>query len=57
MQSSISESNVLCKESYKARGRKKDTLISYSPNAFYKKLGYSEVKRDKEFAYYQKELD
>lgn len=26
-------------------------------NAFYKKLGYSEVKRDKEFAYYQKELD
>ena len=26
-------------------------------NAFYTKLGYSEVKRDKEFAYYQKELD
>ena len=26
-------------------------------NAFYKKLGYSEVKRDEEFVYYQKELD
>ena len=26
-------------------------------NAFYKKLGYDEVKRDNEFVYYQKELD
>ena len=26
-------------------------------NAFYTKLGYHEVKRDKEFVYYQKELD
>ena len=26
-------------------------------NAFYTKLGYCEVKRDKEFVYYQKELD
>ncbi|MBR6499442.1 MAG: GNAT family N-acetyltransferase [Clostridia bacterium] len=26
-------------------------------NAFYKKLGYSEVKRDEGFVYYQKELD
>ena len=26
-------------------------------NAFYTKLGYREVKRDKEFVYYQKELD
>ena len=26
-------------------------------NSFYKKLGYCEVKRDEEFAYYQKELD
>ena len=26
-------------------------------NAFYTKLGYCEVRRDEEFAYYQKELD
>jgi RimJ/RimL family protein N-acetyltransferase len=32
-------------------------LWNVRTNAFYKKLGYSEVKRDAEFAYYQKELD
>ena len=32
-------------------------LWNVRTNAFYTKLGYSEVKRDKEFAYYQKELD
>jgi GNAT superfamily N-acetyltransferase len=32
-------------------------LWNVRTNDFYKKLGYSEVKRDKEFAYYQKELD
>ena len=26
-------------------------------NAFYTKLGYCEIRRDEEFAYYQKELD
>ena len=31
-------------------------LWNVRTNDFYKKLGYSEVKRDKEFAYYQKEL-
>jgi RimJ/RimL family protein N-acetyltransferase len=32
------------------------SLCNVRTNAFYTKLGYSEVKRDKEFAYYQKEL-
>ena len=32
-------------------------LWNVRTNAFYSKLGYCEVKRDKEFAYYQKELD
>ena len=32
-------------------------LWNVRTNAFYTKLGYCEVKRDKEFAYYQKELD
>ena len=32
-------------------------LWNVRTNAFYTKLGYSEEKRDKEFAYYQKELD
>ena len=32
-------------------------LWNVRTNAFYKKLGYSEVKRDKEFAYLQKKLD
>ena len=32
-------------------------LWNVRTNAFYTMLGYSEVKRDKEFAYYQKELD
>ena len=32
-------------------------LWNVRTNAFYKKLGYREVKRDEEFAYYQKELD
>ena len=32
-------------------------LWNVRTNAFYTKLGYREVKRDKEFAYYQKELD
>ena len=32
-------------------------LRNVRTNAFYKKLGYREVKRDEEFAYYQKELD
>ena len=31
-------------------------LCNVRTNAFYTKLGYCEVKRDKEFAYYQKEL-
>ena len=31
-------------------------LWNVRTNSFYKKLGYCEVKRDKEFAYYQKEL-
>lgn len=31
-------------------------LWNVRTNAFYKKLGYSEVKRDEEFAYYQKDL-
>ena len=31
-------------------------LWNVRTNAFYTKLGYREVKRDKEFAYYQKEL-
>jgi RimJ/RimL family protein N-acetyltransferase len=47
-------------ESYYPRVKKivLDTPIwNVRTNAFYKKLGYSEVKRDKEFAYYQKELD
>ena len=32
-------------------------LWNVRTNAFYTKLGYREVKRDEEFAYYQKELD
>ncbi|MBR5512829.1 MAG: GNAT family N-acetyltransferase [Ruminococcus sp.] len=32
-------------------------LWNVRTNAFYTKLGYCEVKRDDEFAYYQKELD
>ena len=32
-------------------------LWNVRTNAFYKKLGYCEVKRDKESAYYQKEFD
>ena len=32
-------------------------LWNVRTNAFYTKLGYREVKRDKEFAYYQKECD
>ena len=32
-------------------------LWNVRTNAFYTKLGYREVKRDHEFAYYQKELD
>ena len=32
-------------------------LCNVRTNAFYTKLGYNEVKRDEEFAYYQKELD
>ncbi len=32
-------------------------LRNVRTNAFYTKLGYCEVKRDEEFAYYQKELD
>ena len=32
-------------------------LWNVRTNAFYTKLGYHEVKRDEEFAYYQKELD
>ena len=32
-------------------------LWNLRTNAFYTKLGYREVKRDKEFAYYQKECD
>ena len=32
-------------------------LWNVRTNAFYTKLGYCEVKRDKEFAYYQKELE
>lgn len=32
-------------------------LWNVRTNAFYKKLGYCEVKRDEEFIYYQKELD
>ena len=32
-------------------------LWNVRTNAFYKKLGYCEVKRDEGFAYYQKELD
>ena len=31
-------------------------LWNVRTNAFYSKLGYREVKRDEEFAYYQKEL-
>jgi len=31
-------------------------LWNVRTNAFYKKLGYCEVKRDEEFAYYQKVL-
>lgn len=31
-------------------------LWNVRTNAFYKKLGYFEAKRDKEFTYYQKEL-
>ena len=37
---------------------KLDTPIwNVRTNAFYQKLGYREVKRDEEFAYYQKEWD
>ena len=32
-------------------------LWNVRTNAFYTKLGYREVKRDQEFAYYQKEFD
>ena len=32
-------------------------LWNVRTNAFYSKLGYCEVRRDGEFAYYQKELD
>ena len=32
-------------------------LWNVRTNAFYTKLGYREVERDKEFAYYQKECD
>ena len=32
-------------------------LWNVRTNAFYQKLGYCEVRRDEEFAYYQKELD
>ena len=32
-------------------------LWNVRTNAFYKKLGYCEVRRDEEFAYYEKELD
>ena len=32
-------------------------LWNVRTNAFYTKLGYCEVKRDKDFAYYQKELN
>ena len=32
-------------------------LWNVRTNAFYTKLGYCEVKQDKEFAYYEKELD
>ena len=32
-------------------------LWNVRTNAFYTKLGYCEVRRDEEFAYYQKELD
>ena len=32
-------------------------LWNVRTNAFYKKLGYREVKRDEGFTYYQKELD
>ena len=32
-------------------------LWNVRTNAFYTKLGYREVKRDEEFAYYQKECD
>ena len=32
-------------------------LWNIRTNAFYSKLGYCEVKRDEEFAYYQKECD
>ena len=32
-------------------------LWNVRTNTFYTKLGYREVKRDEEFAYYQKELD
>ena len=31
-------------------------LWNIRTNAFYKKLGYCEIRRDQEFAYYQKEL-
>ena len=41
-----------------ARRIKLDTPIwNVRTNAFYTKLGYREVKRDEEFAYYQKEFD
>ena len=37
---------------------KLDTALwNVRTNAFYTKLDYREVKRDEEFAYYQKELD
>ena len=32
-------------------------LWNIRTNAFYTKLGYLEIRRDEEFAYYQKELD
>jgi ribosomal protein S18 acetylase RimI-like enzyme len=32
-------------------------LWNIRTNAFYKKLGYYEMRQDEEFAYYQKELD
>ena len=47
-------------ESYYAgiRKIKLDTpLWNVRTNAFYRKLGYCEVGRDEEFAYYQKEFD
>ena len=41
-----------------ARRIKLDTPIwNVRTNTFYTKLGYREVKRDEEFAYYQKEFD